>query len=99
MCPDDFGEIPDEEVPDKLQKKWENEDFESEILEKNFKPCPYCGKFIEPRSFSCLYCGTRVFWDSGLLGGIRKHLAQQKTLLYIFLLVIVVILIFTFISV
>ena len=93
MSPDDFEEIPDEAVPGGLQKKWDNEDFESEVLEKNFKPCPHCGKFIEPRTFSCFYCGERVFWDSGLLGNIRKNLAQKKTVLYIFLLAVIVVLI------
>ena len=98
MPPDDFEEIPDEEIPGKLQKKWENEDFESEILGKNFKPCPYCQKLIEPKSFSCLYCGELVFWDSGLLGSIRKNLAQQRTLLYIFFVIVIGVLIFKFVG-
>ena len=89
MSPDDFEEIPDEEIPGKLQRKWENEDFESEMLEKNFKPCPHCGKFIDPRSFSCLYCCERVFWDSGLLGRIRKNLTSPTTILSILFLVII----------
>lgn len=94
MCPDDFGEIPDEEIPDKLRKKWDEEDLESETQEKTFKPCPHCSKFIEPKTFTCIYCGERVFWDSGLLGGIMKTIAGQRNLFYVLLLIVVAIIIF-----
>lgn len=82
---EDFREIPDEEVPENLRKKWDREDYESEMLEKNFKPCPHCKKFIEPRSFSCLHCGQRVFWDSGILGKITKSLSQGGLLYFLML--------------
>lgn len=68
MSPDDFEDIPDEEIPESLQKKWDNEDFESEMLEKKFVYCPQCKKRTPAKVFSCLYCGTRVFYNSGLLG-------------------------------
>lgn len=94
MCPDDFGEVPDEEIPDHLRKKWEREDLENEVREKTFKPCTHCSKLIEPNSFTCIYCGERVFWDSGLLGGIMKTIAQQRNLLYVLLIIVVAIIIF-----
>lgn len=94
MCPDDFKEIPDEEVPESLKKKWEREDFEREVEEKSFRPCEHCSKLIEPGSFSCIYCGERVFWDSGLLGGIMKTIARQRNFLYVLLLAVIAIIVF-----
>ena len=93
MPPHDFEETPDEEIPDKLKKKWEKEDFENEVREKTFKLCPHCAKLIEPEAFSCIYCGERVFWDSGLLGGIMKTIAHQRNLLYVLILIVVAIII------
>lgn len=94
-----FNEIPDEEVPEKLRRKWDREDYESEVLEKNFKPCPHCSKLIEPRSFSCIYCGERVFWDSGLLGGMLKHMTSQRGLFYFLILLAAAAIIISFVGI
>lgn len=61
----------EEEVPpEKLQKKWEREDYE----EPPAVECPSCKKRVPASTFKCLYCGEQVFHDSGLLGKILKWL-------------------------
>lgn len=69
----DFDDQEEEQEPESLRKKWEAEAFEEEIFEKSFKDCPHCAKKIEAKSFSCLYCGERVFQDSGFLGKWIKY--------------------------
>jgi hypothetical protein len=61
-------ELNEETPPDKLQKKWEHDDYE----ERPAVVCPSCKKRVPADSFRCLYCSTRVFHDSGLLGRILK---------------------------
>ncbi len=62
-------EIPEEgEVPERLQKKWDEEEYK----EQPAVTCPACKKRVSADSFRCLYCGERVFKDSGLLGKILK---------------------------
>ena len=75
---DDFGIPDEEEPPEKLRRKWEAEEFEDEFAGKQTVPCPHCGKLIEKKSFSCIYCGERVFTDSGLLGRIAKWISGGK---------------------
>ncbi len=61
-------EMPEEEAPEKLRKKWDSEELE----EKPAVTCPACKKRVPADSFRCIYCGERVFKDSGLLGKILK---------------------------
>ncbi|MFA6599477.1 MAG: hypothetical protein WC352_06545 [Candidatus Omnitrophota bacterium] len=63
-------EIREEEVPEKLQARWDRE----EAGGKGSVCCPACGREVPGDTFSCLYCGERVFEDSGLLGKILKWL-------------------------
>ncbi len=65
---ENLEEIP----PEKLQKKWDRE----ESAESPAVTCPECGKRVPATSFQCLYCGFRIFQDSGLLGMIRKVLKK-----------------------
>lgn len=62
----DYDEMfPDEEQePERLRKKWDAE----EQMEIQPRQCPHCGKFVAGDSFFCLYCGERVFAESGPLG-------------------------------
>ena len=70
--PDDeeFESFEDEEAPESLQRKWDNEEFQDELTDKKFGPCPKCSKMIEAKSFFCLYCGERIFSNSGFLGNL-----------------------------
>ncbi len=61
---EDNEEIP----PDRLQKKWDRDEYE----ELPPVQCPACKKRVPADTFRCLYCGQRVFKDSGLLGRILK---------------------------
>jgi len=74
--PDDeeFFEIPDEEEPEKLRKKWEAEELEKSVSGKQSIACPHCQKTIQADSFSCLYCGERVFEQSGPIGWLATAL-------------------------
>ncbi len=58
----------DEVPPEKLQKKWDRDEYE----EKPAVECPSCKKRVPADSFKCLYYGSQVFQDSGLLGKILK---------------------------
>ena len=60
----DFEEFEEEEAPDHLKNKWDSEAYE--VI--GSVPCPHCGQPIEKQSFACLFCGERVFENSGLLG-------------------------------
>jgi len=61
-------EIEDEEPAESLKKRWEAE----ESGELKAVHCPKCEKPLPGDAFRCLYCGTQVFHDSGLLGKIIK---------------------------
>lgn len=55
-----------ETPPDKLRRKWDKEESE----EPAAIPCPFCKKRVPGSSFFCMYCGNRIFEDSGILGRI-----------------------------
>ncbi len=58
-----------DEVPaERLQRKWDSEEME----EKPAVTCPGCQKRVPASILRCIYCGHRVFHDSGLLGKILK---------------------------
>ena len=62
--PEDGEELP----PGKLQDKW----FREELSFKETVTCAACGKELPRETLACLFCGARVFQDSGLLGKILK---------------------------
>lgn len=64
--PKDWEPVPDEIPPDKLQKKWDGEEYAAQPA----VVCSSCKINLPPDSFRCLHCGARVFKDSGLLGKI-----------------------------
>ena len=67
--PKDWEELPEEEVPEKLERKWGRESassFQEPLI------CPSCKKDLPRDSVVCLFCGTRVFHDSGLLGKLLR---------------------------
>ncbi len=74
----DFAEVPEEEQPEKLRRKWESEDFQDEFEGRQTVPCSHCGKWIERRSLTCLYCGEKVFYETGALGRIVGWLSNGK---------------------
>lgn len=61
-------ETRDEVPPERLQKKWDREEFS----ELPAVVCFSCKKRVPADSFRCIYCGAGVFKDSGLLGKILK---------------------------
>jgi hypothetical protein len=75
---DEFEALGDEEEPESLRKKWEAEEISEFTGGKSFRPCPHCGQRIETKSFFCLYCGQRVFSDSGLLGKLNHGVSTGK---------------------
>lgn len=90
---DDYLPFDDEEPPEKLQKKWDHEDLESEILEPKMVPCPHCEKLIDSKSFSCIYCLKRVFYKSGVLGWLANA-APLTTATFVLFLILVTVLIY-----
>ncbi len=71
---DDEFEPQDEQEPESLRKKWDAEEIEELTSGKKQFPCPSCRQMIDSKSFSCLYCGQRVFHDSGLIGKFGKYI-------------------------
>lgn len=61
-------EIDEEEPPEKLKRKWDQE----ERVEHRAIPCPKCAKLVPEDSLACLFCGAQVFRDSGFLGKILR---------------------------
>ena len=90
----DFLPPPEEEQPEKLRKKWEEEDFQDEFEGKQVKRCPHCSKWIEKRSFSCLYCGQRIFQESGPIGRMARWIADGKILWLVLALIILSLVVF-----
>ncbi|MDP3920992.1 MAG: hypothetical protein Q8R76_09355 [Candidatus Omnitrophota bacterium] len=72
----------EEEEPESLRKKWEAE--ESRPLADI--SCRHCGQPIKENSFSCLYCGERVFDDSGPIGKLAKWIKDGRLILIILMI-------------
>ena len=87
-------ELKDEVPPEGLRKKWEAEDFKGEIVGRQDKQCGECGKWVDEKALTCMYCDATVFHQSGLLGKILYGVRSQK---WVFV-VVVVSLIATFIA-
>ena len=66
-------EIEEESPPEKLRKKWDKDDLLEKMVE-----CPACKKRQPQRSLNCLFCGARIFEDSGLLGKILKWIRGKR---------------------
>ena len=82
MEEEDFLPPPDEEEPESLRKKWEDE----ESRPRRDIECRHCGQPIEENSFSCLYCGERIFDDSGPIGKLAKWIKEGRFILVIFMI-------------
>ncbi|OGW82007.1 MAG: hypothetical protein A3G33_04475 [Omnitrophica bacterium RIFCSPLOWO2_12_FULL_44_17] len=63
-------EVRDEEVPDKLEKKWTTD--ENQARQSTF--CPKCKQILPGNTYRCHSCGAQIDYDSGLLGKILKWL-------------------------
>ena len=61
-------EMRDEEAPEKLQRKW----AEEEARGREVIVCKNCKKHVTSDSLTCVFCGAATFRDSGLLGRILK---------------------------
>jgi len=92
MQDEDFEPSEEEKVPENLRRKWDDEELEGDFSGKKMIPCRHCGKPVEKNSFSCLYCGQRIFSQSGILGKLG-HSITQGTFFFVLLLLIVVLLI------
>lgn len=71
---EDFLPPEDEEVPQNLQKKWDQE--ENHL--PNPKPCPHCGELLASDAFSCLFCGERVLEKAGFLSRLIHFCFKSK---------------------
>lgn len=89
---DDDWDQEEEEVPENLRRKWDKEDSHDALQEKTFAPCPYCRKMIERHSFSCIYCGERVFKNSGPLGRLKSAFDSGSAGLTVFLILALILL-------
>lgn len=71
---DDYDFLPqrEEEEPESLRRKWQEE----ESGESGFKVCAHCGQPLEKNAFFCLYCGERVFNESGPIGKLALWLKK-----------------------
>ena len=59
----------EEEVPSKnLENKW----FKESLSFKETVTCSSCQKELPRETLACLFCGAKVFYDSGLLGTFLK---------------------------
>lgn len=80
----DFDEFfPEEGEPERLRKKWDAE----EQMEIPPRKCAHCGKYVAGDSFFCLYCGERVFEESGSLGRLLRF-AKQGQLAWVVLAIV-----------
>lgn len=66
--PKDWDAAEEETPQENLKRKW----VEREYFGKKTVDCPSCRKEVPAESLSCLFCGARIFHDSGLLGKILK---------------------------
>ena len=61
-------EIKDEIPPKELEDKW----FKESLSFRETVTCPSCAKELLLETLTCLFCGAKVFYDSGLLGKLMK---------------------------
>jgi len=57
-------EIKDEEPPERLQKKWEQE----EAIASPRRICPSCKKETPAENLACIFCGALLPRTSGSMG-------------------------------
>lgn len=72
---EDWEQDPEQEEevpPDKLRDKW----FRDELSFKETVACPACKKELPRETLTCLFCGAKVFYDSGLLGRFAKWIKK-----------------------
>ena len=63
----------EEEVPSKsLENKW----FKESLSFKETVTCPSCQKELPRETLTCLFCGAKVFYDSGFLGSFLKWMRK-----------------------
>lgn len=81
----DFIPPEDEEIPSKLQQKWDHEDNKPKIK----KICPHCKRPIPEESFSCFFCGEKVFEKSGFLGALYNLFQKKWTAIIVIITVLI----------
>jgi len=64
----DWEELPEEDPPEKLQRKWDEEAYG----EKRFSLCPACRKEVPTENLTCIFCGVPVNENTGLLGSLAS---------------------------
>lgn len=60
--------LPEESEPENLKRKWEADELEEAVRGKRQTTCSGCGHEVDASSLACLFCGARVFQESGFLG-------------------------------
>lgn len=66
---DEFG-IGEEEIPPKLEEKWDRE------LSGLKQTCPSCGNEVDAQALLCLYCGNSTGVQTGVFGRLRALLTS-----------------------
>ena len=62
--PKDWEPIQDEDPPEKLKRKW----IEEEFVPKDPVRCKSCQKFVPASNLACLFCGATIeHVDAGFL--------------------------------
>ncbi|MFC1808606.1 hypothetical protein ACFL3D_00600 [Candidatus Omnitrophota bacterium] len=82
-------EMEEVDVHENLRKKWEKD----QQSEKTMKACPQCGKLIMNDSFNCIYCGSVIYSDSGVIGKLGAFVTSWGGGI-VFLIVLLMILIY-----
>jgi len=83
---DDEADLPDEREPEALRRKWQEEEYARD--KSAMQACRHCGQPIAADSFSCLYCGDRVFEKSGLLGRMNYFVRSNRIISGLFLVIV-----------
>ncbi len=60
----------EENPPENLKRKW----VEREYFGRETSQCRACKKFVPSENLTCLFCGSALHFDSGVLGKILRWL-------------------------
>ena len=64
MCPADFSDEDEEEIPGSLQEKWRRDEEKG----RRAGTCLECGNLFSDEDLFCRHCGARTSMPGGVLG-------------------------------
>ncbi len=82
----DYEILPEESEPENLKRKWEADELEEAVRGTRRTNCPGCGHEVDASSLTCLFCGARVFQESGFLGRLAHLFRRDPWMSLIFFL-------------